>query len=110
MKLATLRNGRIDGQLVVVSRGLTRMAPATGIAPTLQAAIDDWIEMRPALEDLAAGVQGDCRKIGGVKVSWIFSRLFSDQGWMRGLDVEIGENRGRGRGTMRGRHGDQPAR
>jgi len=36
----------------------------------------------------------DCRKIGGTTASWMFSRLFSDQGWMRGLDVEVGENRG----------------
>ncbi len=37
---------------------------------------------------------GDCRKIGGAKVSRVFSRLFSDQGWMRGLDFEVGEYRG----------------
>ena len=36
----------------------------------------------------------DCRKIGGARASWVFSRLFSDQGWMRGLDVEFGEDRG----------------
>ena len=38
--------------------------------------------------------QWDCRKIGGVAASWLSSRLFSDQGWMRGLDVEVGEDRG----------------
>jgi len=30
----------------------------------------------------------------GVTASWVFSRLFSGRGWMRGLDVEGGENRG----------------
>jgi len=56
------------------------------------------------------GCGGDCRKIGGAKVGWVFSRLFFDQGWMRGLDVEVGENRSRGRGAVHGRHGDPPAR
>jgi fumarylacetoacetate (FAA) hydrolase len=52
MKLGSLKHGR-DGQLVVVSRDLTRAVPATGIAPTLQAALDDWQGMRPKLEALA---------------------------------------------------------
>jgi len=50
MKLATLRNGRRDGELVVVSRDLTRMARVAGIAPTLQAALDDWSRTRPLLQ------------------------------------------------------------
>ena len=41
-----------------------------------------------------SSLPGDCREIGGMKVSWIVSRLFSDRGWMRGLDVEAGEDRG----------------
>jgi len=36
----------------------------------------------------------DRRKIGGAAASWVFSRSFSGRGWMRGLDVEVGENRG----------------
>ncbi len=38
--------------------------------------------------------QGDRRKIGGATASWVFSRSFSDRGWMCGLDVEVGEDRG----------------
>jgi len=41
MKLASLDEGR-DGRLVVVSRDFTLMLPATGIAATMQAALDDW--------------------------------------------------------------------
>ena len=37
MKLATLQNGKPDGELVVVSRDLTKMARVADIAPTLQA-------------------------------------------------------------------------
>lgn len=51
MKLASLKDGR-DGRLVVVSTDLTRYLPAGDVAPTMQAALDDWETVRPALEDL----------------------------------------------------------
>ncbi len=51
MKLASLKHGR-DGKLVVVSRDLTRMADASAIAPTMQAAIDDWDAVLPRLRGL----------------------------------------------------------
>lgn len=51
MKLASLKNGR-DGKLVVVSRDLARMTDASAIAPTLQAAIDDWDNCLPRLRGL----------------------------------------------------------
>ena len=54
MKLATLRNGRPDGQLVVVSADLERCVSAGRIAPTLQAALDDWDRAAPSLAELAA--------------------------------------------------------
>ena len=53
MKLATLRDGSRDGRLAVVSRDLTRCLPATEIAPTLQAALDDWTAIAPKLTELA---------------------------------------------------------
>ncbi|MGF1454011.1 MAG: fumarylacetoacetate hydrolase family protein [Alphaproteobacteria bacterium] len=53
MKLATLKTGGRDGTLVVVSRDLTRAVPAAGIAPTLQAALDDWAETAPRLHALS---------------------------------------------------------
>ena len=52
MKLATLRDGSRDGQLIVVSRDLSTAHLAHHIAPTLQRAIDDWSFMAPQLEDL----------------------------------------------------------
>ena len=52
MKLASLKGGR-DGRLVVVSNDLTRCASAAAVAPTLQAALDDWANARPALEAIA---------------------------------------------------------
>ncbi|HEX7037505.1 MAG TPA: fumarylacetoacetate hydrolase family protein [Pseudomonadales bacterium] len=41
MKLASLKGGR-DGRLVVVSRDLSRAVEVPEIAPTLQAALDNW--------------------------------------------------------------------
>ncbi len=55
MKLASLRGGR-DGRLVVVSKDLQRHLVAAAVAPTLQAALDNWADARPALEGLAARV------------------------------------------------------
>ena len=52
MKLASLKGGR-DGRLVVVSNDLTRCVSAAAVAPTLQAALDDWANARPALEAIA---------------------------------------------------------
>lgn len=59
MKLATLNNGTRDGLLVVVSRNLTRCTEAGRIAPTLQAALDDWATVAPKLEVLAASLEHD---------------------------------------------------
>mgnify|MGYP001826339720 CR=1 FL=1 len=56
MKLASLKHGR-DGRLVVVSAELSRCLDATAVAPTLQAALDDWESVRPGLEALAASVE-----------------------------------------------------
>lgn len=56
MKLASLKQGR-DGRLVVVSRDLARAVPASGVAPTLQAALDDWDDTAPRLEQLAADLE-----------------------------------------------------
>jgi fumarylacetoacetate (FAA) hydrolase len=57
MKLATLKNDTRDGRLVVVSKDLTRCSEASHIAPTLQAALDDWEQCAPKLEALYRDVE-----------------------------------------------------
>ena len=52
MKLASLKSGR-DGQLLVVSNDLDRAVAAYGIAQTMQAALDDWSNLAPRLEEVA---------------------------------------------------------
>jgi fumarylacetoacetate (FAA) hydrolase len=56
MKLASLKSGR-DGELVVVSRDLARAVSAADIAPTLQAAMDDWARCEPRLQALFNNLQ-----------------------------------------------------
>lgn len=57
MKLATLKDGTRDGRLVVVSKDLTRYCAADNIAPTMQAALDNWDEVAPKLEALYTDVE-----------------------------------------------------
>ena len=57
MKLASIKDGTRDGKLVVVSKDLTRYCAADNIAPTLQAALDDWDTIAPKLELLATDVE-----------------------------------------------------
>src|SRR4051812_25568539 len=52
MKLGSLKGGR-DGRLVVVSGDLAWCADASHIAPTLQAALDEWERLAPQLQLLA---------------------------------------------------------
>lgn len=51
MKLASKKSGR-DGQLIVVSRDLKKAVAPKSIAPTFQAAMDDWDAVVDDLTDL----------------------------------------------------------
>ena len=54
MKLATLRSGGRDGTLIVVRKDGAAYTPASSVAPTLQAALDDWERTGPGLRALSA--------------------------------------------------------
>lgn len=62
MRLATLRDGTRDGALLVIAPDGRRCVSAGAIAPTLQAALDDWERLAPPLEalsrQLASGAVG----------------------------------------------------
>ncbi len=53
MKLGSLKAGGRDGTLIVVSRDLTRAVRADAIAPTLQRALEDWLNAAPRLNALS---------------------------------------------------------
>lgn len=56
MKLASLKSGR-DGHLYLVNKQLTQMVPAQDIAPTLQAALDNWAQLKPLLQQRATELE-----------------------------------------------------
>ena len=53
MKLASFKCDGRDGSLAVVDRRLQRAVAVPEIAPHLQAALDDWAQIRPALEAIS---------------------------------------------------------
>jgi fumarylacetoacetate (FAA) hydrolase len=59
MKLASLKDGSRDGKLVVVNERLTYCTDASHIAPTLQAALDNWDHVAPKLQVLAESLSHD---------------------------------------------------
>ncbi len=69
MKLGSLKEGGRDGTLVVVSRDLSRAVKATGIAPTLQRALEDWSNTAPRLAGVYEALEGsDAKTINGEPV------------------------------------------
>lgn len=52
MKLASYNNGRRDGQLMLVSRDLTKTVAVPAIAHTMQQLLDGWDLLKPQLQEL----------------------------------------------------------
>lgn len=55
MKLASLKVGR-DGTLIVVDKALQKAVRVPDIAPTMQAALDNWHEAAPRLQEVYANL------------------------------------------------------
>jgi fumarylacetoacetate (FAA) hydrolase len=53
VKLATYKSARRDGALLVVADDLSRAVAVDSIAPTLQAALDEWQRVEPSLREVA---------------------------------------------------------
>ena len=69
MKLGSLKEGGRDGTLIVVSRDLSRAVRATGIAPTLQQALEDWSNAAPRLAGVYEALQaGPAATVNGEPV------------------------------------------
>jgi fumarylacetoacetate (FAA) hydrolase len=61
MKLSSLRTPSRDGQLIVVSRDLSRAVAVPQIAPTLQAALDNWARVEPKLREVSDALNADAK-------------------------------------------------
>jgi fumarylacetoacetate (FAA) hydrolase len=53
VKVATYKSARRDGALLVVADDLSRAVAVDSIAPTLQAALDEWQRVEPSLREVA---------------------------------------------------------
>lgn len=82
MKLATHANGTPDGELIVVSDDAARYFPASGIAPTLQTAIDSWSDTEPKLRALADRLaSGEGNQLAGLPLAAPLPRAWQ---WLDG--------------------------
>ena len=52
MKLASLKNGQRDGQLVVVSKDLSRCVAIPAVAVTMQQLLDNWSTLAPQAQEV----------------------------------------------------------
>lgn len=59
MKLATLKDGSRDGQLVLVTKDLSRCLAVPEISAHLQGALDHWTEAAPKLRKIAEKLESD---------------------------------------------------
>ncbi len=83
MRLATARDGSRDGRLLVVRRDGEAAADASGIAPSLQHALDHWEACEPALSALARSL--DEGKVGfALDVRLLHSPLPRAYEWIDG--------------------------
>jgi len=85
MKLATIHDGSRDGQLAVVSRDLKTAHMADAIAPTLQAALDDWAFIAPQLDSLYTQLnRGEARRAFDFEPQRCMAPLPRAYGWVQG--------------------------
>ena len=84
MKLATLKDGSRDGALVVVRRDGQAFTRARDIAPTLQAALDEWARAEPALRALAARLDAGDAPSESLDVKALASPLPRAYEWVDG--------------------------
>ncbi len=84
MKLATLRDGSRDGSLIVVKRDLSVWVRATGVSPTLQAALDAWDEVAPKLRALADQLESGAVKGEPYDASKLMAPLPRAYEWVDG--------------------------
>ena len=85
MKLATRKNETRDGELLVVSQDNQRAVLAGAIAPTMQAALDDWSNIAPKLhalyDDLNANRATEAFDVEATSLHSPFPRAY---GWIDG--------------------------
>jgi fumarylacetoacetate (FAA) hydrolase len=85
MKLASLNNRTRDGQLVIVSRDLSRIISAPHVAPTLQAALDFWRDVSGQLGEISDALnEGNLTTVHPFNPADVFAPLPRAYQWVDG--------------------------
>lgn len=84
MRLATRDNGTRDGELIIVNREMTRFLIADAIAPTLQAALDDWDKLEQPLRYLANALETSPEVGQSLKTARLMAPLPRAYEWVDG--------------------------
>jgi len=85
MKVATRKNGTRDGELIVVSRDLSRGVTVPYIAPHLQAALDNWNKCEPKLQQVYGRLnEGSVDDAFNIDVHALLSPLPRAYAWIDG--------------------------
>ncbi len=82
MKLATLSDGTRDGRLIVVDTLGQRYLDAAHVAPTLQAALDDWQRAEPALLELSRSLRAEPKRGAALAVEQLAPPLPRAYEWI----------------------------
>lgn len=85
MKLASLNNGHLDGELLVVSKDGKTAVKATNIAPSFIQALDKWEKNKAQLEKLYQDLNsGTCKDSFPVDQTQLLSALPRSFAWLDG--------------------------
>lgn len=84
MKLGTLKSSSRDGRLVVVSQNNQKMLEAHSIAPNLRVALENWHEVKGALQNLYNQLNKGASQAQSVDASLFHSPLPRSFQWIDG--------------------------
>lgn len=84
MKLATLRDETRDGKLILVRRDGQVYTHASDIAPSMQAALDNWDAVEPRLKERAAALEEGRVETHGLNTEDLHSPLPRAYEWIDG--------------------------
>jgi fumarylacetoacetate (FAA) hydrolase len=84
VKLATLSDGTRDGRLIVVDPRGQRYLDAAHVAPTLQAALDDWPRVEPALRALSTALRAHAQQGSPLMIERLAAPLPRAYEWVDG--------------------------
>ncbi len=84
MKLATLKNGTRDGQLIVVSRDGTRYITSDSAPATIQAALENWSSAESGLREVSDALNADANSGTALDVNALAAPLPRAWQWLDG--------------------------